>query len=72
MSDIGAQSPSNEHIDRLASILLTYHFYEKELGMHFFTCLHGGCIHALDWVLTVKGMKVMYRACLIFALRCML
>ncbi|TFK42640.1 rab-GTPase-TBC domain-containing protein [Crucibulum laeve] len=32
MSDIGAQSPSNEHIDRLASILLTYNFYEKELG----------------------------------------
>ncbi|KAF7970005.1 hypothetical protein HWV62_25366 [Athelia sp. TMB] len=31
-SDVGAQSPSNEHIDRLASILLTYHFYEKELG----------------------------------------
>jgi hypothetical protein len=32
MSDIGAQSPSNEHIDRLAGILLTYNFYEKELG----------------------------------------
>ncbi|KAL0579952.1 GTPase activating protein [Marasmius crinis-equi] len=32
LSDIGAQSPSNEHIDRLASILLTYNFYEKELG----------------------------------------
>ncbi|KAF5365684.1 hypothetical protein D9758_003200 [Tetrapyrgos nigripes] len=30
--DIGAQSPSNEHIDRLAGILLTYNFYEKELG----------------------------------------
>jgi hypothetical protein len=27
-----AQSPSNEHIDRLASILLTYNFYEMELG----------------------------------------
>lgn len=33
MSDIGAQSPTNEHIDRLAGILLTYNFYEKELGM---------------------------------------
>jgi hypothetical protein len=33
MSDIGAQSPSNEHIDRLAGILLTYNFYEKDLGM---------------------------------------
>lgn len=32
MSDIGAQSPSNEHIDRLAGILLTYNFYNKELG----------------------------------------
>ncbi|THH13431.1 hypothetical protein EW146_g6779 [Bondarzewia mesenterica] len=32
MNDIGAQSPSNEHIDRLAGILLTYNFYEKELG----------------------------------------
>ena len=30
--DIGAQSPSNEHIDRLGSILLTYNFYEKQLG----------------------------------------
>ena len=30
--EIGAQSPSNEHIDRLASILLTYSFYEKDLG----------------------------------------
>ncbi|KAJ7685102.1 rab-GTPase-TBC domain-containing protein [Mycena polygramma] len=32
MADIGAQSPTNEHIDRLAGILLTYNFYEKELG----------------------------------------
>ncbi|KAF7295006.1 hypothetical protein MIND_01038700 [Mycena indigotica] len=32
LSDIGAQSPTNEHIDRLAGILLTYNFYEKELG----------------------------------------
>ncbi|KAI0046690.1 RabGAP/TBC [Auriscalpium vulgare] len=31
-NEIGAQSPSNEHIDRLASILLTYNFYEKNLG----------------------------------------
>jgi len=31
-TDFGAQSPSNEHIDRLAGILLTYNFYEKELG----------------------------------------
>jgi hypothetical protein len=33
LSDFGAQSPSNEHIERLASILLTYNFYEKDLGM---------------------------------------
>ena len=32
MGDIGAQSPSNEHIDRLAGILLTYNFFDKELG----------------------------------------
>lgn len=34
ISDIGAQSPSNEHIDRLAGILLTYNLYEKELGSY--------------------------------------
>ncbi|PPQ78093.1 hypothetical protein CVT25_015627 [Psilocybe cyanescens] len=32
MNDIGAQSPSNEHVDRMAGILLTYNFYEKDLG----------------------------------------
>jgi hypothetical protein len=37
MSDIGAQSPSNEHIDRLAGILLTYNFYNKELGERIWT-----------------------------------
>ncbi|KAH8980924.1 RabGAP/TBC [Lactarius hatsudake] len=31
-NEVGAQSPSNEHIDRLGSILLTYNFYEKNLG----------------------------------------
>jgi hypothetical protein len=35
MSDTGAQSPSNEHIDRLAGVLLTYNFYEKDLGVYF-------------------------------------
>ena len=39
MNDIGAQSPSNEHVDRMAGILLTYNFYEKELGMSY--CLVG-------------------------------
>jgi TBC1 domain family member 15 len=33
MNDIGAQSPSNEHVERMAGILLTYNFYEKELGV---------------------------------------
>ena len=33
--EVGAQSPSNEHIDRLGSILLTYNFYEKDLGAPF-------------------------------------
>ncbi|KZT67787.1 RabGAP/TBC [Daedalea quercina L-15889] len=32
MCDIGAQAPTNEHIERLGAILLTYNFYEKELG----------------------------------------
>ncbi|EFI28384.1 GTPase-activating protein gyp7 [Coprinopsis cinerea okayama7 len=32
MNDIGAQSPSNEHVDRMAGILLTYNFYEKSFG----------------------------------------
>ncbi|KAI0957256.1 hypothetical protein AcW1_010315 [Taiwanofungus camphoratus] len=32
MCDIGAQAPTNEHIEQLAAILLTYNFYEKELG----------------------------------------
>jgi len=30
--DIGSQSPSNEHIDRMGGILLTYNLYERELG----------------------------------------
>ncbi|PIL24042.1 hypothetical protein GSI_13793 [Ganoderma sinense ZZ0214-1] len=32
LGDIGAQAPTNEHIECLASILLTYNFYERELG----------------------------------------
>ncbi|TDL24806.1 RabGAP/TBC [Rickenella mellea] len=32
LTDIGAQAPSNDHIERLAGILLTYNLYEKELG----------------------------------------
>ncbi|KAI0341550.1 RabGAP/TBC [Trametopsis cervina] len=32
LSDIGAQAPSNEHIERLGAILLTYNVYDKDLG----------------------------------------
>ena len=32
MNDHGAQAPGNDHLDRLAGILLTYNFYEKQLG----------------------------------------
>lgn len=32
LNDHGAQAPSNDHIERLAGILLTYNFYEKQLG----------------------------------------
>ncbi|CAL1704533.1 unnamed protein product [Somion occarium] len=32
LSDIGAQAPSNDHIERLGAVLLTYGFYEKSLG----------------------------------------
>lgn len=32
MADIGSQSPSNEHTEGLAGILLTYGFFEKQLG----------------------------------------
>ena len=34
LGDIGAQAPTNEHIECLASILLTYNFHERELGKH--------------------------------------
>lgn len=37
--EAGAQAPSNEHIDRLASILLTYNFYEKDLGAPSFASI---------------------------------
>lgn len=32
ISDIGAQAPTNEHIDILGGILLTYDLWEKDLG----------------------------------------
>jgi TBC1 domain family member 15 len=30
--EIGAQAPANEHTEKLCEILLTYGFYEKDLG----------------------------------------
>ena len=33
IQDIGAQPPSNEHVETLAGILLTYNMYETQLGM---------------------------------------
>jgi hypothetical protein len=44
--EVGAQSPSNEHIDRLGSILLTYNFYEKDLGALFFASIVGESVSA--------------------------
>ena len=44
--EVGAQSPSNEHIDRLGSILLTYNFYEKELGTPSFASIIGESVSA--------------------------
>ncbi|EKM55590.1 uncharacterized protein PHACADRAFT_173743 [Phanerochaete carnosa HHB-10118-sp] len=32
LSDIGAQAPTNEHIERMGGILLTYNFYDTDLG----------------------------------------
>ncbi|KAI0093868.1 GTPase-activating protein gyp7 [Irpex rosettiformis] len=32
LSDIGAQAPTNDHIERLGAILLTYNFYDTDLG----------------------------------------
>lgn len=32
LSDIGAQAPTNDHVERMASILLTYNFYDTDLG----------------------------------------
>jgi hypothetical protein len=44
--EVGAQSPSNEHIDRLGSILLTYNFYEKNLGASSFHSVVGESVSA--------------------------
>jgi hypothetical protein len=70
ISDIGAQAPSNDHIERLAGILLTYNFYEKDLGAHFHL-YHVGirndvwCFGCAD-----KETKVMSRVCRICAPLC--
>jgi hypothetical protein len=67
MNDIGAQSPTNEHTERLAEILLTYNFYEKELGSYLvLLCM----VHIIHCLLT-KVTKVMFRGCRICVLRYM-
>ena len=56
LSDIGAQAPSNEHIERLGSVLLTYNFYDTDLGM---------MQHPTDDFQLLKyWYQVMYKACL--------
>jgi hypothetical protein len=55
ISDIGAQAPSNDHIEQLAGILLTYNFYEKDLGAHFHLC-HVGVRNDV-WCLVVLTRK---------------
>ena len=62
LSDIGAQSPSNEHIDCLAGILLTYNFYEKDLGMSESPSVLVLCVHFCY-------PQVMFRGCQISAHR---
>ena len=62
LTDIGAQAPSNEHIDRMGGILLTYNFYDKDLGK-----LH---ILRISLCIDNEEMQDMYRACLTFARRC--
>ena len=37
--EIGAQSQTNEHVEKLCEILLTYELYEKKLGEHRFCVL---------------------------------
>jgi len=63
MNDIGAQSPSNEHVDRMAAILLTYNFYEKELGMCYTPV--STCSAYLD---RFHPMQDTYRECPIYVL----
>jgi hypothetical protein len=61
LEDIGAQAPSNEHVECLSAVLLTYNFYEKELGEFF--------VIATYWmkpemtVLTPKVTKATCREC---------
>ena len=54
----GAQAVSNKHVERLGNILLTYNFFEKELGEKMF-------LSELFWVKSrlTKVMKAMFREC---------
>lgn len=56
LSDIGAQSPSNEHIDKMACILLTYNFYNKELGK-LCAIFDAAALHVRCFAGYVQGMS---------------
>lgn len=59
LSDIGAQAPTNEHIERMASVLLTYNFYDLDLGMSLF----------FRWTIELTDrIQDMCKECLIFVL----
>lgn len=64
LSDIGAQAPSNEHIERLGGILLTYNLYDKDLG----TCISQFWLVSLP----LKRLEATCRECRTFVRRCML
>ena len=47
--EIGAQSQTNEHVEKLCEILLTYELYEKKLGEHRF-CVLEARMNIPTWV----------------------
>jgi hypothetical protein len=50
----GAQAPSNAHVERLGQVLLTYNFYNRELGGFWCTC---------SATLFIHSRQVMFKAC---------
>ena len=47
--EIGAQSQTNEHVEKLCEILLTYELYEKKLGEHR-SCVLEASMNIPTWV----------------------